>query len=165
MLNLGLKNVLPLKDLGEATYILGIRIYRDRSKRLIGLSQSIYIDQILQRFSMQNSKRGALPMQKGTILSKSQSPVTPDKIRWMGRIPSASAIGSIVYAMICTRPDISLALSLTSRHQQNPGEEHWTVVKNILNYLRRTREMFLVYAGLEEELSIKCYTDASFQTD
>ena len=128
-----------MKDLGEATYILGIRIYRDRSKRLIGLSQSTYIDQILRRFSMQNSKRGALPMQKGTILSKSQSPVTPDEIRRMGRIPYASAIGSIMYAMICTRPDVSLALSLTSRHQQNPGEEHWTAVKNILKYLRRTK--------------------------
>ena len=75
-------------------------------------------------------------MQKGTILSKSQSPVTPDGIRRMGWIPYASAI---MYAMICTRPGVSLALSLTSCYQQNPGEEHWIVVKNILKYLRRTK--------------------------
>nr|XP_043630410.1 secreted RxLR effector protein 161-like [Erigeron canadensis] len=83
----------------------------------------------------------------------------------MKGIPYASAIGSIMYAMLCTRPDVSLALSLTSRYQQNPGEEHWIAVKSILKYLWRTKDMFLVYGGLEEELSIKCYTDASFQTD
>lgn len=67
--------------------------------------------------------------------------------------------------MLCTRPDVSFALSMMSRYQQNPGESHWTAVKNILKYLRRTKDMFLVYGGLEEELSVKCYTDASFQTD
>ena len=59
-----LEKCFAMKDLGQATYILGIKIYRDRSERLIGLSQSTYIDQILRRFSMQNSKHGALPMQK-----------------------------------------------------------------------------------------------------
>ncbi|KAK8500692.1 hypothetical protein V6N12_005714 [Hibiscus sabdariffa] len=69
-----------------------------------------------------------------------------------------------MYAMICTRPDLSYALSMTSRYQANPGEGHWTAVKNILKYLRRTKDLFLVYGG-EEELRIKGYTDASFQTD
>ncbi|KAK8705029.1 hypothetical protein V6N13_048640 [Hibiscus sabdariffa] len=82
----------------------------------------------------------------------------------MSQIPYASAIGSIMYAMICTRPDLSYALSMTSRYQANPGEGHWTAVKNILKYLRRTKDVFLVYGG-EEELRIKGYTDASFQTD
>ncbi|KAL4368227.1 hypothetical protein GQ457_05G022170 [Hibiscus cannabinus] len=78
--------------------------------------------------------------------------------------PICSAIGSIMYAMICTRPDLSYALSMTSRYQANPGEGHWTAVKNILKYLRITKDVFLVYGG-EEELRIKGYTDASFQTD
>ena len=60
-----------MKDLGEAAYILGIKIYRDRSKRLIGLSQSAYIDKVLKRFSMQDSKRGYLPMSHVITLSKS----------------------------------------------------------------------------------------------
>ena len=47
-----------MKDLGEAAYILGIKIYRDRSKRLIGLSQDTYIDQVLKMFNMQDSKKG-----------------------------------------------------------------------------------------------------------
>jgi hypothetical protein len=82
----------------------------------------------------------------------------------MKKIPYVSAIGSIMYAMICTRPDVSYALSVTNRHQANPGIAHWIVIKTILNYLRRTKDMFLVYGG-ETELVLKGYTDASFQTN
>ena len=82
----------------------------------------------------------------------------------MSRIPYASAIGSIMYVMLCTRPDVSYALSVTSRYQSDPGEGHWIAVKNILKYLRRTKDAFLVYGG-EEELVVNGYTDTSFQTD
>ncbi|XP_057808554.1 secreted RxLR effector protein 161-like [Salvia miltiorrhiza] len=82
----------------------------------------------------------------------------------MKRIPYASAIGSIMYAMTSTRPDVAYALSMTGRFQQNPGDVHWRTVKTILKYLRRTKEYFLVYGG-QSELSVTGYTDASFQTD
>ena len=65
-----------MKDLGEATYILGIKIYRDRSKRMICLSLSTYIDKVLNKFNMQNSKREFLPMCHGISLSKTQCPTT-----------------------------------------------------------------------------------------
>ncbi|KAK8993257.1 hypothetical protein V6N11_033359 [Hibiscus sabdariffa] len=103
-------------------------------------------------------------MRHGISLSKEICPSTPQERERMSQIPYASAIGSIMYAMIRTRPDLSYALSMTSRYQENPGEGHWTTVKNILKYLRRTKDVFLVYGG-EEELRIKGYTDASFQTD
>ncbi|KAK8680627.1 hypothetical protein V6N13_109567 [Hibiscus sabdariffa] len=153
-----------MKDLGEATYILGVKIYRDRSRRLLGLSQNTYIDKVLKRFSMEESKRGFLPMRHGISLSKEMCPSTPQESERMIQIPYASAIGSIMYAMICTRPDLSYTLSMTSRYQANPGEGHWIAVKNILKYLRRTKDVFLVYGG-EEELGIKAYTDSSFQSD
>ena len=154
-----------MKDLGEAAYILGIKIYRDRAKRILGLSQSTYIDKILRRFSMQESKKGFLPMRHGIKLSKSQCPTTTDQKKRMKEIPYASAIGSIMYAMLCTRPDVSFALSCTSRHQADPGEQHWIAVKAILKYLRRTKNAFLVYGGADGELEVKGYVDASFQTD
>jgi hypothetical protein len=66
--------------------------------------------------------------------------------------------------MICTRPDVSYVLSVTSRYQSNYGDAHWMIVKNIPNYLRRTIEVFLVFGG-EEELIVKGYNDASLQTD
>jgi hypothetical protein len=66
--------------------------------------------------------------------------------------------------MLCTRPDVSYALSAMSKYQSNYGDAHWTTVKNMLNYLRRTKEAFLVFRG-EEELIVKGYSDASFQID
>ncbi|KAK8669710.1 hypothetical protein V6N13_107134 [Hibiscus sabdariffa] len=159
-----LSSCFSMKDLGEAAYILGVKIYRDRSRRLLGLSQSTYIDKVLKRFNMETSKKGFLPMTHGISLSKEMCPSTSQERERMSQIPYASAIGSIMYAMICTRPDLSYALSMTSRYQANPAEGHWVAVKNILKYLRRTKDVFLVYGG-EEQLSIKGYTDASFQTD
>ncbi|KAG8485844.1 hypothetical protein CXB51_019240 [Gossypium anomalum] len=136
-----------MKDLGEATYILGVKIYRDRSRRLLGLSQSTYIDKVLKRFNMKESKRGFLPMRHGISLSKEMCPSTPQEREHTSKIPYASAIGSIMYAMLCTHPDVSYNLSMTNRYQVDPGEGHWTTVKNILKYLRRTKDMFLIYGG------------------
>ncbi|KAJ9558659.1 hypothetical protein OSB04_013273 [Centaurea solstitialis] len=124
-----LSRCFQMKDLGEAAYILGIKIYRNRSKRLIGLSQSTYIDKILKKFRMDESKKGFIPMQHGIV------------------------------------PDVAYSVSVTSKYQQNPGEPHWVAVKNILKYLRRTKEMFLVFGGSEDEISVNGYSDASFQTD
>nr|GEW15480.1 zinc finger, CCHC-type [Tanacetum cinerariifolium] len=60
-------------------------------------------------------------------------------------VPYASAVGSIMCAVRCTRPDIAFAQNITSRFQQNPGDIHWTTIKNILKYLRNTKDVFLVY--------------------
>nr|GEW91351.1 hypothetical protein [Tanacetum cinerariifolium] len=85
-----------MKDLGEAAYILGIKIYRDRSKRLNGLCQSAYIEKILKQFCMENSKRGSIPMQEKLKLSKSQGASTPAEMKRMQNVPYALAVGSIM---------------------------------------------------------------------
>ena len=69
-----------------------------------------------------------------------------------------------MYAMLCTRPDVCLAISLAGRYQSNLGVHHWTAVKNILKYLKRTKDMFLVYGG-DKDLVVNGYVDASFATD
>ncbi|GKA91238.1 hypothetical protein Tco_0813108 [Tanacetum coccineum] len=89
---------------------------------------------------MENSKKGNLPLHHGIKISKDLCPKTDVELDRMSRVPYASAIGSIMYAMTCTRPDVSFALSKVSRHQQNPGEGHWTAVKNIIKYLRNTKD-------------------------
>ncbi|GJR30994.1 retrotransposon protein, putative, ty1-copia subclass [Tanacetum coccineum] len=150
--------------LGDATYILGIKIYRDRSKRIIGLSHDTYLDKILKRFNMENSKKGNPPFHYGIKISKDLCPKTDEELDKTSRVPYASAIGSIMYAMTCTRPDVSFNLSMVSRHQQNPGEGYWITVKNILKYLRNTKDMFLVYGG-EEELKVTGYCNTRWQTD
>jgi hypothetical protein len=131
---------------------------------LIGLSQDAYIDKILNRFNMQDSKKGFLPISHGITLRKKQCPSEPNEQERMSAIPYASAIGSIMYDMICTCPDVSYALSAMSRYQSNYGDAHWTIVKNILKYLRRTKEAFVVFRG-EEELVVKGYSDANFLTN
>src|SRR5665213_3004577 len=153
-----------MKDLGEAAYILGVRIYRDRSKNLLGLSQSTYIDKVLKLFSMHDSKKGFLPMSSGIPYSKAQCPTSSEDKNAMSIVPYASAVGSIMYAMICTCPDVSYALSVVSRIQSNPGDMHWIAVKNIIKYLRRTKDQFLIYGGKTSGLVRNGYTDASFQT-
>ncbi|GJT54543.1 hypothetical protein Tco_0989597 [Tanacetum coccineum] len=71
-----------------------------------------------------------------------------------------------MYAVRCTRPDVAFAQNITSQFQKNPGELHWTAVKNILKYLRNTKDMFIVYGGdIKRELSVFCYTDAGYLTD
>nr|GEW10822.1 hypothetical protein [Tanacetum cinerariifolium] len=155
-----------VKDLGEAAYILGIKIYRDRSRRLIGLCQSAYIEKILKRYCMENSKRRSIPMQEKLKLSKSQGASTPAELKRMQNVLYASAVGSIMYVMRCTRPDVAFAQNVTSQFQQNPGDIQWTTVKNILKYLKNTKDMFLVYRGdLKQELRVFCYTDAGYLTD
>ncbi|GKC51355.1 retrotransposon protein, putative, ty1-copia subclass, partial [Tanacetum coccineum] len=155
-----------MKDLGEATFFLRIKIYKDRSKRLIGLGQNAYMDKILKRYRMDNSKRGHIPMQERLDLNKTQGASIPKEVKRMQNVPYASAVGSIIYAVRCTRPDVVFAQNITSRFQQNLGECHWTIMKNILKYLRNTKDMFLVYDGnLEAELRVDCYCDVGFETD
>ncbi|GJZ88442.1 retrotransposon protein, putative, ty1-copia subclass [Tanacetum coccineum] len=109
--------LIAISALGEAAYILGIKIYRDRSRWLISLCQSAYIKKILKRYHKENSKCGSIPMQEKLRLSKSQGASTPAELKRVQNVP---------YAL-------------------NPGDLHWTTVKNILKYLGNTKDMFLVY--------------------
>ncbi|KAL0394786.1 UNVERIFIED_CONTAM: Retrovirus-related Pol polyprotein from transposon TNT 1-94 [Sesamum latifolium] len=111
---------------------------------------------------MEHSKRGLLPMRHGIKLSKKQSPKTDEELKRMLDIPYASAVGSIQYAVQCTRP-FAYALSVMSRYQACAGEAHWGAVKSILKYLKRIKDMFLIYGG--GELILEGYSDASFQSD
>ena len=113
-----------MKDLGEASYILGIKIYRDRSKKMLGLSQSGYIDLMLKRFNVGESKRGYLPIDHGIQLSKKISPKTPEEKNRISLISYASTVGSIMYAILCIIPDVAYALGIVSRFQADPGEDH-----------------------------------------
>jgi hypothetical protein len=94
-----LNNNFSMKDMGEASYVLGIKIYRDRSRCLLALSQCTYLDKVLRRFRMENSKKGNLPVMKGVSWSVTQCPATEKEKSVMSDIPYDSAIGSIMYAM------------------------------------------------------------------
>ena len=113
-----------MKDLGEASYILGMKIYRDRSKRMLGLSQSTYIDTVQKRFSMENFKKDYLPIGHEIFLSKKDCRTTLEEREYMSRVPYTSTVGSIMYIMICTRLDVAYSLGVVSRYQSDPRENH-----------------------------------------
>ena len=108
-----------MKDLGEASHILGIKLMRDRQKRMLGLYQASYIDKILTRYSMQNSKKGFVPFRVGKSLSSSQRHKTNAEIERIRGIPYASAVGSLMYAMLCTRSDIYFVVAWLADINQN----------------------------------------------
>ena len=128
---------------------------------MLGLSQASYIDEILARYSMQDSKKGFVPFRVRSSLSVNQRPKTPAVIERMRGIPYASAVESLMYAMLCTRPDICFVVGMVSRYQSDPGEEHWIAVKHIFKYLRRTRDYMLVFQ--DESLVPIGHTDSDFQ--
>ena len=105
-----------MKDLGEASHIIGIKLLRDRQKRMLGLSQATYIDQILARFNMVDFKKRFVPFRVGISLSGNQRPTTPAEIERMRGIPYASAVESLMYVMLCIRPDICFVVGIVSRY-------------------------------------------------
>ena len=136
-----------MKDLGTAKQILGMRIKRDSNSRTLLLSQDKYINKVLSRFNMQNAKVVSTPLGVHFRLSKEQSPKTEEERAYMAKVPYASAIGSLMYVMVCTRPDIAQAVGAVSRYMNNPGKLHWEAVKWIFRYLRGTMGKALCFKG------------------
>ncbi|KAM5574982.1 hypothetical protein ABKV19_014096 [Rosa sericea] len=161
-----LLNQFDMKDMGEAHYVLGIEITRDRKQYALGLSQKNYVDKILQRFGMQNCNLGESPMSKGDKLHKGQCPKNALERKNMQNMPYARLVGSLMYAQVCTRPDISFAVNMLSRYQSSAGHAHWVAGKKVLRYLKKTKSHMLVYRRIEDqELEVEAYTDASYKSD
>ncbi|RVW84432.1 Retrovirus-related Pol polyprotein from transposon TNT 1-94 [Vitis vinifera] len=104
-----------MKDLRAAKQILGMRIIRDKANGTLKLSQSKYVKKVLNRFNMNEAKPVSTPLGSHFKLSKEQSPKTEEERDHMSKVPYASAIGSLMYAMVCTRSDITHAVGVVSR--------------------------------------------------
>ena len=102
-----------MKDFGAAEHILGMCIKIDRGQRLLFLSQDKYISKVLDRFNMADAKPLGVPLPPHTKLSKHDCPKDVAVVHAMKSIPYASACGSLMYAMVATRPDIAYGLCLT----------------------------------------------------
>ena len=112
---------------------------------------------------MQNSKKGLLPFRHGVPLSDDQRPKAYEEENMMRQISYASAMRSLMYAMLCTKLDICYSVGMVNRYQSNPRPKHWQAVKHILKCLWRTRDYMLVYWC--EDLIPIGYTDSNFQLD
>jgi hypothetical protein len=113
-----------MKDLGEASFVLGIEIHRDISKGVLGLSQKAYIEKDLKKFSMHKCSASPAPMVKGDRYEDFQCPRNQYELDQMNVVPYASAVESLQYAQVCTRPDLVFVTGLLGRFQSNPRTEH-----------------------------------------
>jgi hypothetical protein len=124
-----------MKNLGDASYVLGNEIHRDRTKGVLGLSQKSYIDKVLKRHNMHKCSATPAPVVKGDKLETFQCPKNKYEFDQIKSIPYASAVGSLMYAQVCTRSDIPFITGLLGRFQTNPGLKHWEAIKKALCYL------------------------------
>ena len=108
MLKRKLDKSFAMKDLGVAKQILGMRITRDMKNRKSTLSQGVYIEKVLERFRMQNTKLVSTPLDNHFKLSKEMCPKTQEEIEYMSKVPYSSAVMSLMYVMVCTRLDIHM---------------------------------------------------------
>ncbi|PKI65433.1 hypothetical protein CRG98_014172 [Punica granatum] len=123
-----------------ALAILGMHISCDRSSGKIWLSQEKYIEKILDRFNMGNAKPVSSPLASHFKLSSKQYPTSEKEKEEMKKVPYSSAVGSLMYAMVCTRPDIAHSIGVVSRFLFNPGKEHWNAVKWILRKVEHAKD-------------------------
>ena len=162
-LKLQLSESFAMKDLGSANKILGMKITRDRKNRKLWLSQERYIEKVLERFNMSEAKPVCSPLADHFKLGSHQCPTSDEDKAEMKSIPYSSAVGSLMYALVCTRPDIAFAVGVVSRFLSNPGKEHWAAVKWILRYLRGTSKACLCFGSGKPVL--EAYTDADWAGD
>ena len=161
-----LSSEFEMKDLGEAKRILGMDIVRDRTKGIIHLNQGSYVEKVLKRFNMFNAKPVSTPIAGHFKLSSDQSPSSEEEYKFMSNVLYANATGSLMYAMVCSRPDIAYGASLVSRFMGNPGKEHWMAVKWMFRYLKRTSDIGLRFSKSETDNNpITGYVDADYAGD
>ena len=154
-LKLELQQKFDIHDLGEPTKYLGLEIVRNRELQEIEITQSKYIEAILERFNMSNAKSQPTPM-LSTKFDLNSSSLSPN-------VPYRQAVGALMYLANGTRPDITFAVHYLSRFQSNPKQEHWVMVKHVFRYLRGTVNLGLKYCGKIDGIS--AYADSDFASD
>ena len=158
-----LARLFAMKDLDVAKQILGMRISWDMKNRTSTLSQSEYIKKVLNRFNMQNAKVVSTPLASHFKLTKEMCTKTQEEVNKMSNIPYSSAVGNLMYAMVCTQPDIAHVVGVVSRYMSNPGMEHWNAIKWILRYLRGTTTKALCFKG--SNAALRGYVDSDLAGD
>jgi hypothetical protein len=149
-----------LARLGKINWLLGIHIVRDHDTHTISLSQKAYIDQILDRFGLSNASPVVTPMEPGVDLSVDSPAVSPQLLNESEKSRYREAIGSLMYAMLATRPDLAFAVSTLSRFMETPHTTHWKAAQRVFQYLKGTRDLELVLGGDNSELIV--YSDADW---
>ena len=162
-----LSDEFEMTDLGEPRNFLGINIERNRKERIISLTQEAYIEKMLQRFGFSEMHPQRTPMitqqvanRKRRDREESNDDETQTNTLTESNTPYREAVGSLSYLANVTRPDILYAVNVLSRHQVNPTDDDWAIVKRVFRYLKGTKSLGLKYLGVSDDM--QGYSDASF---
>jgi transposase InsO family protein len=163
----GLQKHFKMTVLGELSDFLGMKVVRDRSRRTIYLSQPKNIQAVLTKFGFAGKvKAAATPISSEAVrvLAEDQPEKTQEEPADAQRYQSA--VGSLMYLMVTTRPDLAYALGIVSQYLQTPREKHWASVKRIFRYLSGTRDLSLSLGQSEEKTkpTLTGYSDADWGT-
>jgi ribonuclease HI len=155
-----LKSVFKIEEIGDAKWILGIKVEYDKANGIMKLSQQAYIEKILKRFEIFDNARAKhdTPAIKHPLL---------DSTGLNTKFPYLEAVGSLMYLAISTRPDIRYAVDYVAQRSSNPSDRDVRAVKRIFRYLRGTMELGLIYRRVKENNAFKLqiYTDAAFDVN
>ncbi|GMF35414.1 unnamed protein product [Phytophthora fragariaefolia] len=156
-----------MKDLGPIHYILGWEITRHREERTVFINQRKYADKVLHRFGMESCKGCKVPSTPNLKLSKVMCPTTTEEKELMSEKPYRAVIGSLMYLMLGTRPDLAYLVRECSQFLKNPGILHWRAAKRGLRYLKETLDWCLKLGGAQWSETVlddhlKAFADADF---
>jgi hypothetical protein len=155
-----LRREVKIKELGKVEKILGVRVIRNRKRRTVDLDQSGYMRKFLHEFGMQAEKARptSIPINGGKAFRKTQMADEVADQRLYQR-----QIGSMMFAMVYTRPDIALAISKLSQYMSNPGDHHAAAAKGVLRYLRSSVDLCIRYGPTRDSHErVLGYTDSSY---
>lgn len=144
--------------LGSCDYYVGMEIKRNRDIGSITITQTSYIDKIVEKFGMSDSKAISTPFDVGTILTKSEEELESN-------FPYRQACGSLMYAVTVSRPDIAYAVGEISKFMDNPNQSHVNAVRRIFRYLNHTKNLGITYGETDSEELLIGYTDADYARD
>lgn len=160
-----------MKDLGVASYCLGLEIEQNLEAGTVRISQRKYFEGVLERFSMLDCKPVSTPFPVGIKSSKKMSPKTDEELTIMVGNNYMGLLGCMMYGMLGTRGDLAFTVSIGSRYSSNPGIDHWNALKHLLRYIKGTLDLGITYrhgprrSTTPISHTLTCYTDADWAGD
>ena len=147
-------------DNGDVGHLLGMQIMRDRTRRMLTISQKCYFEGILSRFNMENCNPVDTPMETGRKFRK----LSDDDVPFNDVQLYQQAVGCLMYAATTTRPDIAAAIGILAQYMSAPSTDHWSGVKRVLRYIKGTQNYGLLFSSDGED-ALFGYSDSDWAGD
>ena len=154
-----LAEAFDVRDLGEATYFLGMELTRDREARTLKLTQKKLTGELIGRYGLASARARSVPLGTGDKLTKEGEALDTTVF------PYAECVGSLLYLSVCTRPDIAQAVGALARYMAGPTEAHWQAALGVVRYLAGTAEDGVTFGGSGETLVGYCDADYAGDVD